>query len=94
MGKRCTHHEPPGLGQKGEGMKNQYFDKDYWAVVVDDNDMAWDIRRTKTEAIQAFVGPGDGYQKRWSRIKKWPIRHHIVRVTITWAEPGKKKKGK
>ena len=68
-------------------MKNSYCDKFYWAVVADDNDMAWDIRRTRTKVIQAFAGRDPGYQMRWRRIKKWSTHPRIVRVTVTWAKP-------
>ena len=68
-------------------MKNSYCDKDYWAVVADDNDTAWDIGRTKTEVIKSIAGPEPDYQKRWRRIKKWTTHPRIVRVTVTWAKP-------
>ena len=38
-------------------MIGQCCDRGYWAVVSDNNDMAWDIRRTRTEVIKAMAGP-------------------------------------
>lgn len=69
-------------------MKNSYCDQDYWAVVADDNDMAWNIRRTRTEVIKAMAGAGPGYQQRWRRIKRWPTHPRIVRVRVSWASGG------
>jgi len=65
-------------------MKNSFCDKDYWAVVADDNDMAWNIRRTRTEVIKAFCGPEEGYQERWRRVRRWSTNPRIVRVTVSW----------
>ena len=68
-------------------MKNSYCDKGYWAMVADDNDMAWNLRRTRTEVIKSTAGPEPGYQERWRRIKKWSTHPRIVRVRVSWDGP-------
>jgi len=68
-------------------MKNSFCDKDYWAVVADDNDGAWNIRRTRTEVIKAMAGSEPGYEERWRRIKRWSTHPRVVRVTVGWRKP-------
>lgn len=65
-------------------------DRGYWAIVTDVGTMAHNIRRTRTEVIQSFCGPEEGYQKRWRRVKRWKTHPRTVRVTVTWVTGSRK----
>lgn len=69
-------------------------DKGYWGIVSDGYGFIHSISRTRTGSIKGFAGPEEGYAKRWRKIKRWEVRPHVVRVTVTWGEPEAKKQMK